>query len=85
MLSAISDRQSSVDILLRELPGGNLKASIQVAHNVAFHPEKRHDFFEVLFLRMPQIDKVTVMWKDIFRLETIFLTILFEETDTFFC
>ena len=42
-------------------------------------------FLKSLFLRMSQIDKITVMWQDIFRLETIFLTILFEETDTFFC
>ena len=33
---------------------------------------------------MSQIDEIAVVRQDVFRLETIFITILFEESDTFF-
>ena len=39
----------------------------------------------LLIVDVSQVDKITVMWQDIFRLKTVFLAILFKEADTFFC
>lgn len=63
---------------------GNLTISVLTVRNAAFRPKRQRGFSPTLRFRMSEVDQVTVVRKDVFRLEIILGAVLFKKAYTLF-